>query len=80
MQPQPIGDPGVKNAMKAYRSAFHRPFPIDYMPTYPTEEEAIAHIRSFVERGRPVERADIDMPMEVAIQLGFDPKVYLGED
>lgn len=79
MQAQPIGDLGVKKEMEAYRAAFHRPFPIDYTRDYPTAEEAVAHIRSFIERGKPVERSDLGVPMEVAIEWGFDPKEYLGE-
>ena len=76
MQAQ-LADPGIDREMKVYAKAFHRPFPIDYMQEYPSAEEAIAHIRSFIERGKPVEVSDLGMPLEAAIEWGFDPKIYL---
>lgn len=76
MEAQPA-DPGIDREMKAYAKAFHRPFPIDYVRQYSSAEEAIAHIRSFIERGKPVEASDLGMPLDVAIEWGFDPKVYL---
>ena len=76
MEAQPA-DPGIDREMKVYAKAFHRPFPIDYMQNYSSAEEAIAHIRSFIERGKPVEVSDLGVPLDVAIEWGFNPKRYL---